>query len=85
MQNIESRINICPFPVCLADKTTGGKAQIPGESHPALVCRNPPKGATQGGMGMQAVGFDVQRGSEGQVHWGLFAENLLGSLAASEI
>ena len=92
MQNIENKISTCLFLVCLADKNAGGKAQISGGSHPALVCRNlpgpaksgaQPNGAAQGGTGMQARGFDGQRGSEKQGYWGdpAFAENLLGSLA----
>lgn len=63
MQNTENKIHTCLFLVCLADKNTGGKAQISGGSHPAPVCRNPPgpaksgaqpNGAAQGRMGMQA-------------------------------
>lgn len=90
MQNTENEISTCLFPVCLAGKNAGGKAQIS-----APGCRNPPgpaksgtqpNGAARGGMGMQAGnGFArmvwSRKTSAGHRGDPAFAENLLGSLA----
>lgn len=54
----------------------------PSMQKPTWPCKESPR-AAQGGTGMQATSFDVQRGSEKQGYRGdpAFAENLLGSLA----